>query len=316
MAGRKRQTIAQFDLMIFPQNIIAVLWDFDKTLIPGYMQTPIFAHYKVDEEQFWRTVEEGKLPEYGNTVENKTTRYLNQILQFVASGRFKGMNNQLLRELGAHIQLFPGVVDCMRALKAIPIKPEFKQYNLRLEHYVISSGLRQMILGSAIHSCLDGVWGCELLEDDNGVLNRIGYVLDDTTKTRAVYEINKGVNINPNISVNGYMAEEERRVPINQMIYVADGPSDVPVFSVVNKGGGWTYGVYDNRPDVSEHAYAQAYKLSHEEQRTKSYGPANYEKDTSTRVWLEHTVLNIAKKIARRQDDKIEQRVGKPPQHY
>lgn len=298
-------------------NIIAVLWDFDKTLIPGYMQTPIFDHYGVNEKAFWDSVNEDCLPEYGEQIESKTVRYLNCILKEVSTGDFKGLDNEKLRELGKDIKFFPGVADCMKALKAIPNENDFKEHDLRLEHYVISSGLRQMIRGSEIHDYLDGVWGCELLED-NGVLDRIGYVIDDTTKTRAVYEINKGANIDPDISVNAYMPDHARRVPIDQMIYVADGPSDVPVFSVINKGGGRTYGVYNDQSDDPEdlnQAFDQAYRLAHKENRIMMFGPAAYEKNSHARRWLEHTVRDIAQEIMRRQSEQKRKDIGEAPQH-
>lgn len=68
-------------------------------------------------------------------------------------------------------------------------------------------------------------------------MTQVGYALDNTTKTRAIFEINKGVNIEPTLDVNAQMDLDERRVPIENMIYVADGPSDVPVFSVVGGAG-------------------------------------------------------------------------------
>ena len=70
-------------------------------------------------------------------------------------------------------------------------------------------------------------------------------MIDNTTKTRAIFEINKGTNKNPGIDVNAKVVPEDRRIPLQNMIYIADGPSDVPSFSVVKKGGGKTYAVYN-----------------------------------------------------------------------
>ena len=116
-----------------------------------------------------------------------------------------------------------------------------------------------MIRGSAIAPCVNGIWGCEFIEnpippgflqqeelpiDPVLEISQIGMMIDNTTKTRALFEINKGTNKNPAIDVNADIRPEDRRVPFQNMIYIADGPSDVPSFSVVKKNGGKTYAVY------------------------------------------------------------------------
>ena len=91
------------------QNIIACIWDFDKTLIPDYMQAPIFEEYGIDEKLFWK--ETNLLPEYyhkrGQTV-SKETCYLNHLLSFIRNGPLKGLNNSRLRELGKRLKFYPG----------------------------------------------------------------------------------------------------------------------------------------------------------------------------------------------------------------
>src|SRR5208283_2019305 len=76
-------------------------------------------------------------------------------------------------------------------------------------------------------------------------ISQIGMVIDNTTKTRALFEINKGTNKNPAIDVNSNIKPEDRRIPFQNMIYIADGPSDVPSFSVVKRNGGEAYAVYN-----------------------------------------------------------------------
>ena len=98
---------------LFVQNIIAVIWDFDKTLIPGYMQTPLFNHYGVDEGTFWKEVN-GLEKEYqarGAEFVSNENLYLNHILTYVKHGIFKGLNNALLRKLGSKIQFCEGLPD-------------------------------------------------------------------------------------------------------------------------------------------------------------------------------------------------------------
>ena len=94
----------------------------------------------------------------------------------------------------------------------------------------------------------DGIWGCELLDTKdskgNKVLGETIYTIDNTTKTRALFEINKGIGKIEGIDVNSKIAKEDRRVQFENMIYIADGPSDIPAFSVVNKNNGSTFAIY------------------------------------------------------------------------
>ena len=301
----------------FSQNIIAVIWDFDETLIPGYMQAPLFRAYGVEERAFWEEV--NSLPDqYRRRGCEKTSAevlYLNHILDYVRRGRFKDLNNERLRALGAEIEFHPGLPEFFDELKRSLERDPYRTHDIKVEHYVVSTGLRQMILGSGLNPYLDGAWGCELLEekDRDGRLRlaSIGYVLDHTTKTRAVFEINKGSNVE-DIDVNARMEESERRVPIKQMIYVADGPSDVPVFSVVRRLGGHTYAVY--APE-SERAYDQAYNLAHGEERAHAMGPADYRPGGPTWRWLMRTVKDIAGDIVTRRKRQLENSVGKAPGH-
>ena len=236
---------------LFPQNVIAMIWDFDKTLIPGNMQGPLFRHYGIDEAEFWAEVDglQDFYEGHGSTLIQRDHLYLNHILTYVREGRMPGASNQLLRELGAEIDFYPGMPDYLEQVrKGIESEPRFAEHQIHVEHYVVSTGLRQMILGSAIAPQIEYVWGCEYTEvvappeygmhqgqlfAPLGEIRQLVYTIDNTSKTRALFEINKGTNKNPSIDVNAKIAKEDRRVPFQNMIYVADGPSDVPVFSVV-----------------------------------------------------------------------------------
>src|SRR5688500_7812311 len=98
---------------LFSQTTIAVIWDFDKTLVPEYMQKPLFEHFEIDERRFWEEV--NALPafysENGLELVSPDTLYLNHILTYVREGIFKGLNNSLLRELGSKIAFYPGLPD-------------------------------------------------------------------------------------------------------------------------------------------------------------------------------------------------------------
>ena len=135
--------------------------------------------------------------------------------------------------------------------------PEFRREGITVEHYVVSTGIRPMIEGTVFRQHLDGIWANTFIEaaappgfldtsPTSGAaagITQIGMPMGDTAKTRAIFEINKGVNVDPSLDVHAPMAESRRRVPLRNMIYVADGASDVPAFSILNAGGGKTFGV-------------------------------------------------------------------------
>ena len=148
------------------------------------------------------------------------------------------------------------------------------------------------------------------LELSEPVVSQIGYVIDNTTKTRAIFEINKGSN-KFNIDVNAKIPHEKRRVPFQNMIYVADGPSDIPSFSVINQYGGKTFAVYE--PGSPEH-FRQVYDLQ-EQGRVQGIGEANYKRDSQTYLWILHTAEQIAKRIVADRAQALTDLVKPPPKH-
>ena len=314
--------------VLFTQNIIACVWDFDKTLIPGYMQGPLFDRYGIDEPNFWHEV--NSLSEYyrerGYNVSGETV-YLNHLLTCVRNGPLKGLNNNILRECGKGIEFYEGLPEFFQDLRDfVRTRPECLKHDIRLEHYIVSTGLAEMIRGSAIASGVNGIWGCEFIEnplppgfltqkelplDPNREISQIGMMIDNTTKTRALFEINKGTNKNPSIDVNSDIKPEDRRVPFQNMIYIADGPSDVPCFSVVKRNGGKTYAVYG--PGAMDE-FEQNDRLL-QVNRIHAYGPARYLPDSNTSMWLKMHINAICDRIIVDREANLALRVSKPPRH-
>ena len=208
-------------------NKIAVVWDFDKTLVNGYMQAPIFKHYGVDDKKFWAEV--NSLPayyakEYGVKV-NKDTIYLNHFITCTKQGIFKGLNNAMLKEFGKELEFYPGIPEIFKKTKEIiEDDNKYKEFDIKVEHYIVSTGLTEVIKGSAIMQYVEDVWGCEFIENEKSSnlaeklefeedikeISQIGFVIDNTSKTRALFEINKGVNKHPEIDVNGRIPDEKQ----------------------------------------------------------------------------------------------------------
>ena len=140
---------------------------------------------------------------------------------------------------------------------------------------------------------------------------QVGMTVDNTIKTRFIFEINKGSNKNHQIDVNSAISHEDRRVPVDQMIYIADGPSDVPVFAVVKRMGGKTYAVYD---PSNEKEFQQSCALV-EHGRVHNNGPADYSYQSTTSMWIRQKATEILTKMIGKKDKHIEEKTGSSPMH-
>src|SRR6185295_14476670 len=190
---------------LFTQNTIACIWDFDKTLIPDYMQSPLFRRFGIDEPTFWAEtnalVDHYRQRGYHLSPE---ISYLNHLLTYVLAGPLAGLNNKILQECGAEIGFYPGLPDFFTRSKAfVRERPEYVKHDITLEHYIVSTGIAAMVRGSAIAKQTDGIWACEFIENPlqpgflkqkelaisaEAEIAQIGLVIDNTTKTRAIFE--------------------------------------------------------------------------------------------------------------------------------
>lgn len=317
------------DVNLRTHHTLACIWDFDKTLTPGYMQTPLFKEYGIDEAHFW--IEVNRLPELyakrGLHV-SKDTVYLNHLLSYVKNGPLRGLTNQKLRELGAQIPLCPGVPAIFDKLReyAKGLGNE-RNLDIDLEHYIVSTGLAEMIRGSAVAPYVDGIYGCEFIEQplpphyseqqvlelqsESTEISQVGVMVDNTIKTRFIFEINKGSNKNPEIDVNAVVRLQDRRVPFENMVYIADGPSDVPVFSVVRKGGGFAYAVYSQ----NSRAERRQNDTLQETKRVNGYGPNDYRDTEFTFDWLCMRLEDMVNRIQKERSYALQSQVAQPPRH-
>jgi hypothetical protein len=294
---------------LYTQTVVAFIWDYDRTLVPGNQQAPLFAEYGVEESEFWREVD-GLVDFYDRRgiAIGRDSAYLLHILSYVEHGIFDGLTNEKLRTLGAAIETAPGIPEFFEATrKRVAGDPKYVEEGITVEHYAVSTGIRHMIEGSVIGPHLDGVWANSFIErpappgyrerldvdDTPHPITHIGYSIDNTTKTRAIFEINKGVNKTPGLDVNARMSRDQRRVPIRNMIYIADGPSDVPCFSIVNERGGKTFGVYTTEP---RNNFRNVRELQ-EQGRIQGMAEADFGEGKAAYLWLMDSLEQIADEI-------------------
>ena len=294
-------------------NVIAVIWDCDKTLIDGYMQDPIFEEYNIDPKKFWNDVnaEVESYARQGIRV-NRDTYYLNYFIRAAHEGMFPGLNNQKLREFGKKQKFYKGVPEIFNRTKDMINKnPRYAELGIKVEHYIVSTGFAELIRGSILNDYVEDIWGCELTDapDENGdiLINEVVYTIDNTTKTRAIFEINKGKDID----VNAKIPKEMRRAQFKNMIYIADGPSDIPAFSLVDQMDGATFAIY---PRGDEEAMKQVEEMR-DTNRVNMYAEADYQEGTTADLWIRNKITKIADRIVKEHTDMIKNSTSGTPKH-
>ena len=259
--------------------IIAIMYDFDKTLCTKDMQDYGFIpSLDIRPGEFWQ-----RANEFGSGAQMDGV--LAYLYTMIEESKRRGMplTREKLVNDGKGIVLYDGV------------KEWFDRINLygaaqgvQIEHYVISSGLREIIEGSGIADKFTKIFACEFLYDENGSALWPKTAVNYTNKTQFVYRINKGVlDIANDIDLNRSMPDDSKRVPFTNMIYIGDGLSDVPCMKMMKAYGGCAIAVYqeNNKSKVEELLLGD---------RVDFIFPADYRKGGR----LDKTVHNLIKKMA------------------
>jgi hypothetical protein len=155
------------------------------------------------------------------------------------------LTNEKLRGIGAGLSFYDGLPDLFADIQAIA--GEHRISRPAVEFYIVSGGLEEVIRGSKIAEHFTAFWGCRF-EEEGGKIRRIRNAISFTEKTKYLYAINKGIENDvrrDQYAVNRAVALENRRVPMSNMIYVGDGLTDVPCFSLIQHFGGKAFGVFD-----------------------------------------------------------------------
>lgn len=261
------------------QPIVAFLYDFDKTLCTTDMQDYAFIpSLGMTPREFW-----AKANGFGRA--NRIDGILAYMYTMIREAERKNLpfTRQDLVEKGRNIILFPGVEDWFRRINSFGASQ-----GVRVEHYIISSGLREIIEGSSISGAFKEIYASEFYYDEAGRPVWPKLAVNFTAKTQFVYRINKGVlDVSDDKTLNDSMPDDSKRVPFTNMVYMGDGLSDVPCMKMMRAYGGQAIAVYQesNRMGV-EDLLAKG--------RVDFIFPADYSEGTA----LDETVKNIIRKMA------------------
>lgn len=292
--------------MAAPQNIIGIVYDYDQTLSPTYMQDEvIFPRFGINPSEFWKKCRT-LVDESGYEAE---LAYLKAMLDCLDLDR---PSNEDLRELGKGLKFFKGLPEMFEELEGV-LSEQHRAMGVKIEHYIVSSGIKTLIEGSRLHSHVKEIFGCEFAEDESGRIAFPSRVISHTAKTQYLFRINKGM-LAPHEDVNDHMPDELRPIPFPNMIYLGDGPTDVPCFTVMNRFGGHSIAVY-NPDDESRISFRKAFQLSGPANRIKYIAPADFRAGSHLRLILEETVLTIAESIVERRRRELTDATVPAPTH-
>lgn len=243
--------------------VLAICYDFDKTLSPDDMQAQGYIQsVGYDVQKFW---DESNDLAKANDMDNNLA-YMWKMVQ-ESEGRMV-FNKEKLAEYGARVKLFDGVEDWFERIRAYG-----KTRNVIVEHYIISSGLKEMIEGTkmARAGAFEKIYASSFYFNDRGVAKWPAQVINYTSKTQFLFRIEKGVLDINDPGVNAYFSPEEIRVPFRNMVYIGDSDTDIPCMKLVNTYGGHSIGVYDPATQNKK----KVYKMMHDK-RIRYYAPADY----------------------------------------
>ena len=258
MITYKNQVSAESDL-----PVLAICYDFDKTLSPDDMQAQGFIQsLNVNVNEFWQ--ESNSLAKEHDMDNNLAYMYMMATKSY---GK-QFLTKEVLADYGSKVALYKGVSTWFERIRQYGLKQ-----GVQIEHYIISSGLKEMIEGTemARNGAFKKIYASAFMFDDKGVAVWPAQAINYTNKTQFLFRIQKGVLDINDPGVNDYIRPEEQRVPFRNMIYIGDSDTDIPCMSLVNINGGHSIGVYD--PDSKNKD--KVYKMM-QHHRIRYYASADY----------------------------------------
>lgn len=243
--------------------VLAICYDFDKTLSPDDMQAQGFIQsLYVDVKEFWQE---------SNTLAKEHDMDNNLAYMYMMATKSYGkqfLTKEVLADYGSKVTLYNGVDTWFERIRQYGLNQ-----GVQIEHYIISSGLKEMIEGTemAKNGAFKKIYASAFMFDDKGVAVWPAQAINYTNKTQFLFRIQKGVLDINDAGVNDYIRPEEQRVPFRNMIYIGDSDTDIPCMSLVNVNGGHSIGVYD--PDSKNKD--KVYKMM-QHHRIRYYAAADY----------------------------------------
>ena len=249
------------------ETVLAMCYDFDKTLSPTDMQAQGYIQsVGYDVAEFWKKT---NVLATGNEMDSNLA-YM-YVMMDEARGKLV-FNRKSLEDYGSRVQLFPGVSEWFERINAYG-----REKGITVEHYIISSGLKEMIDGTEIakKGAFKKIYASSFYYDERGVAVWPAQVINYTNKTQFLFRIEKGVLDVNDDGVNEFFAPENLRVPFRNMVYIGDSDTDIPCMKLVNVNGGHSIGVYNPETMNKERVHKML-----RDNRIRYFAPADYRDGT------------------------------------
>lgn len=264
----------------------ALIYDFDGTLARGNLQeTSFIPNIGMTKEDFWAEVK-------ARTRDHDADEILVYMHLMLDKAREKGVQVTVedLRSYGEAAPLFPGLADKSWFDR---INAHAAERGLVLEHYIVSSGIHEMIEGCIIRDAFRQVFASKFIYVE-GVAAWPGVGINYTTKTQYLFRINKGIDNHwDRDTINNYMPEDERRIPFDRMIFFGDGDTDIPTMKMLTHKGGHSVAVYDT--DRTPGDLKKIHKLI-SDGRVEFVAPADYSEHSQIDIIVKGILGRIARK--------------------
>lgn len=257
--------------------VVAIMYDFDKTLSPKNMQEYAFVPgIGMDSDAFWN-----KCNELANANNMDPILAYMFLMKEESEGKML-LTRDVFNKLGKSVKLFDGVTAWFKRVNTYAEKQ-----GLDIEHYILSSGLKEIIEGTIIAKYFTKIYAAEYCYNEKQVPIWPAMAVNYTSKTQFLYRINKGVlDVNEHNGLNEYTPGNKRRIPFKNMIYIGDGLTDVPCMKLCKVNGGHSIAVYqDANRTIADGMLKQG--------RVDFAVPADYTKDSK----METTVFTIINQI-------------------
>jgi len=270
---------------------VAIAYDFDGTLAPGNMQEHSFLpSIGIRPSTFWSQVKK-------KAKENDMDEILAYMQLTIDEARRKELpiRESDFKAYGKKIDFFEGVETYFERMNKYA-----KSKGIRLEHYIISSGLREFIRGTKIAKHFKNIYASGFEYDVNGVAVWPALAINYTNKTQYLFRINKGINNSyDNLEINKFMPEKNRHIPFNQMIYIGDGETDVPAMKMIKYQGGKAIAVYNPkiRAKKNKRSPKQICEDLIHQNRANYIAPANYSEGSELDKMIKLIIDKISSEV-------------------
>lgn len=261
--------------------VLAICYDFDKTLTPDDMQAQGYIQsVGYDVEQFWEETN-AMAHEHGM---DSNLAYMYKMVQ-EAEGNLI-LNRKALMEYGSQVKVLPGVENWFERIRSFG-----EEHGVCVEHYIISSGLQEMIEGTGIakRGAFERIYASSFFYNERGIAKWPAQVVNYTNKTQFLFRIEKGTLDVNDPAVNEYFPPDQIRVPFRNMVYIGDSDTDIPCMKLVNANGGHSIGVYN--PETGKKDKVQKMIRDH---RIRYYTPADYRDGSELDTLIKQIVLRTA----------------------